>query len=87
MIPEFGYNKMINPRLALGVSVYGNGGMNTSYTTPIPLFGTTKAGGRLIDTGGLAKGDRITHRIPIQSLAEIDDEVKRLLKTAYEMDA
>ncbi|HSQ03000.1 MAG TPA: outer membrane protein transport protein, partial [Burkholderiales bacterium] len=44
VIPEFGYNKMINPRLALGVSVYGNGGMNTSYTTPIPLFGTTKAG-------------------------------------------
>jgi long-chain fatty acid transport protein len=30
-IPEFGYNKLINPRLALGVSVYGNGGMNTDY--------------------------------------------------------
>jgi len=43
-IPEFGYNKMINPQLALGVSVYANGGMNTSYTTAVPLFGTTKAG-------------------------------------------
>ncbi len=43
-IPEFGYNKMISPRLALGVSVYGNGGMNTTYTRPVPLFGTTKAG-------------------------------------------
>ncbi len=31
LIPEFGYNKMINPNLALGVSVYGNGGMNTNY--------------------------------------------------------
>jgi len=31
LIPEFGYNKMINPDLALGVTVYGNGGMNTDY--------------------------------------------------------
>ena len=30
-IPEFGYNKLINPKFALGVSVYGNGGMNTDY--------------------------------------------------------
>jgi long-chain fatty acid transport protein len=30
-VPEFGYNKLIDPRLALGVSVYGNGGMNTNY--------------------------------------------------------
>lgn len=47
----------------------------------------TKATGRLIDTGGRAKGDRITHRIPITSLDDIDAEVKRWLKTAYEMDA
>ena len=31
LIPEFGYNRMINPNLALGVTVYGNGGMNTTY--------------------------------------------------------
>jgi len=31
LIPEFGYNKMIEPNLSLGVSVYGNGGMNTNY--------------------------------------------------------
>lgn len=30
-IPEFGYNKLIDPRFSLGVSVYGNGGMNTDY--------------------------------------------------------
>ena len=46
-----------------------------------------KATGRLIDTGGYAKKDRITHRIPITSIADIDDEVKRWLKTAYDLDA
>jgi len=30
-VPEFGYNRMINNDLSLGVSVYGNGGMNTTY--------------------------------------------------------
>jgi hypothetical protein len=42
---------------------------------------------RLIDTGGLAKKDRITHRIPISSVKEIDTEVKKCLMTAYELDA
>ncbi len=32
LIPEFGYNKLINPNLSLGVTVYGNGGMNTDYS-------------------------------------------------------
>jgi hypothetical protein len=50
-------------------------------------LGDTKASGRLIDTGGLAKKDRITHRIPITCLADIDDEVGRWLKAAYERDA
>lgn len=30
-IPEIGYNKMLNKDLSLGVSVYGNGGMNTDF--------------------------------------------------------
>jgi hypothetical protein len=46
-----------------------------------------KASGRLIDTGGFPKKDRITHRIPITSLKDIDDEVRRWLKAAYELDA
>lgn len=46
-----------------------------------------KVPARLIDTGGFAKKDRITHRIPISSLAEIDDEVKHWLKIAYDLDA
>ena len=47
----------------------------------------TKVPSRLIDTGGFAKKDRITHRIEIRSLKDIDDEVKRWLKKAYDMDA
>src|ERR1039458_6714285 len=43
-IPELGYNHLIRPNLSFGVSVFGNGGMNTSYTTPIPLLGSTRAG-------------------------------------------
>jgi hypothetical protein len=42
---------------------------------------------RLIDTGGLAKKDRITHRIEITAPAQIDAEVKKWLKTAYDLDA
>jgi long-chain fatty acid transport protein len=30
-IPEFGYNHMVNSNMSFGVSVYGNGGMNTTY--------------------------------------------------------
>lgn len=31
LIPEIGYNRMVSNNLALGVTVYGNGGMNTNY--------------------------------------------------------
>lgn len=30
-IPEFGYNRMLGSDMAVGISVYGNGGMNTDY--------------------------------------------------------
>ncbi|MCF8178718.1 MAG: outer membrane protein transport protein [Sulfuritalea sp.] len=30
-VPEFGYNKMLGWDMAVGVAVYGNGGMNTDY--------------------------------------------------------
>ncbi len=46
----------------------------------------TKVPKRLIDTGGFAKKDRITHRIEISSTTDIDDEVKRWLRVAYDMD-
>ncbi len=47
--------------------------------TPTPEDG-------LIDTGGFAKKDRITHRIPISSIDDINDTVCHWLKIAYEMD-
>ena len=49
-------------------------------------LGDMKPTGRLIDTGGFAKKDRITHRIPISSVEDIDDEVKHWLKVAYDRD-
>jgi hypothetical protein len=49
-------------------------------------LGNMKPEGRLIDTGGFAKKDRITHRIPLQSISDIDDEVKHWLKVAYDRD-
>jgi hypothetical protein len=50
-------------------------------------LGALKAEGRLIETGGFAKKDRITHRIPITSPSGIDNEVKRWFRVAYEGDA
>lgn len=44
LIPEFGYNRQITPDVTLGVSVYGNGGMNTDYERAIPLFGNSSPG-------------------------------------------
>lgn len=41
---------------------------------------------RLIDTGGLAKKDRITHRMELTSTKDIDTEVNRWLKIAYDLD-
>ena len=46
----------------------------------------TPAKGRLIDTGGFAKKDRITHRIEITSSSDVDAFVEKWLRRAYEMD-
>ena len=45
-IPEFGYNKMLRPDLSLGVTVYGNGGMNTDFNSTVagPAFAPSCAG-------------------------------------------
>ncbi len=48
-------------------------------------FKDAPAEGRLIDTGGFAKKDRITHRVAISHLDEIDDEVVGLLRRAYDL--
>jgi len=41
IVPEGGYNRMLSPTMSLGVTVYGNGGMNTDYN-----------GGQITDAGG-----------------------------------
>ncbi len=30
-VPDFGYTRALNPQMSLGLALYGNGGMNTSY--------------------------------------------------------
>lgn len=45
-IPQLGYNKMINADTSVGVSVFGNGGMNTQYNVnPFAAFGSTGPAG------------------------------------------
>jgi long-chain fatty acid transport protein len=36
LIPEFGYNVNLSNRLALGLTIYGSGGMNTDYPAVFP---------------------------------------------------
>ena len=31
LVPEFGYNRIVNNQVGVGLTVYGNGGMNTNY--------------------------------------------------------
>jgi Domain of unknown function (DUF5655)/Domain of unknown function (DUF4287) len=60
-----------NTRVDLGLAL-------ASYKGKLPK--------RLVDTGGLAKRDRITHRIGISHTDQIDEEMKRWLKIAYDLD-
>ena len=50
-------------------------------------FRNMKATGKLIDTGGFAKKDRITHRVEIASPADFDETVQSWFRRAYEMNA
>jgi Domain of unknown function (DUF5655)/Domain of unknown function (DUF4287) len=52
----------------------------------LALDESTKATGRLINIQDKSK-NRINRQISISTLDEIDDEVKRWLKTAYDLDA
>jgi hypothetical protein len=61
-----------NTRIDLGLAL-------THYKGKLPK--------RIIDTDGLAKKDRITHRISLTSAKEIDGEVEMWLMTAYDLDA
>lgn len=41
---------------------------------------------RLVDTGGFRKKDRITHRIEVSRTSDIDAELKKWLRRAYDLD-
>jgi hypothetical protein len=41
---------------------------------------------RVVDTGGVAKKDRVTHRIELQTIEDVDTDVTQWLKTAYDLD-
>ncbi|MCG6888404.1 MAG: hypothetical protein LJE92_02350 [Gammaproteobacteria bacterium] len=40
LIPQLGYNWVIDPNRTIGLSVYGNGGMNTEYRGGTAILGT-----------------------------------------------
>lgn len=44
-IPEFGYNHMLSNNMSLGITVYGNGGMNTSYMSGTSVATCAAMGG------------------------------------------
>jgi long-chain fatty acid transport protein len=43
LIPEFGYNRRISDSVGVGLTVYGNGGMNTDYASGDPMFDQYKS--------------------------------------------
>lgn len=46
LAPNLGYNHLITPDLAIGVAIYGNGGVNTDYTrSPFARFGASGSAG------------------------------------------
>ncbi len=46
ILPELAYNHQINAQVALGLAIYGNGGMNTGYkNNPFAAFGNTGSAG------------------------------------------
>jgi hypothetical protein len=49
-------------------------------------LGNRRTPKRLLDTGGFEKKDRITRRIEVKSKGDIDDELKKWLRKAYEED-
>ena len=49
-------------------------------------LGALPGRGRLLETGGYAKKDRITHRVGIHSMDDIDAELRNWLRMAYERD-
>ena len=75
-----------------GVSLYRNhvfASIKATTNSRIDVglsLGNMKTPKRLIDTGGYEKKDRITRRIEVKSKNDVDEELKKWLKKAYELD-
>jgi long-chain fatty acid transport protein len=54
LVPEFGYNMMLGEKMSLGITVYGNGGMNTDYQ---PQTGAYTCNADMV--GGVSQRDNI----------------------------
>lgn len=95
------YDELLTVALEMGakaspgktaVSLYRNhvfASLKPSTNTRIDVglaLGNMKTPKRVIDTGGYEKKDRITRRIEVKSKADIDDELKKWLKKAWEGD-
>lgn len=95
------YDELLDVALGIGakaspgktaVSLYRNhvfANLKPTTNTRIDVglaLGNMKVPKRLIDTGGYEKKDRITRRIEVKAKADIDDELKRWLKKAWEAD-
>lgn len=62
LIPEVGYTRQVTPAIALGVAVYGNGGMDTDYgSNPFARFGGTGQAG--IDLAQLFVSPSIAYKL------------------------
>lgn len=68
LMPELGYNHMLNPNMSVGVSMYGNGGMNSGYST-IMNSGTGLMNGAGVDLAQLFISPSFAWRItPTQTI-------------------
>ena len=52
LIPHFGRNWMLNDRSAIGLSIYGNGGLNTEYKGGIAILGPNPMTGTNFEAPG-----------------------------------
>lgn len=55
LIPQIGYSRLLNEDWAIGLALYGNGGMNTSYdNNPYARFGASGRAGVNLEQGFLS---------------------------------
>lgn len=58
-VPEFGYNMMLGEKMSLGITVYGNGGMNTDYQSTSAKTACGPGGNLFCDVMGGGSGGKV----------------------------